>query len=163
MLKVNSLKESWRPNITFLATALLVLAADQLSKLWIRSNLALGESIPESGFFRLSHVQNTGAAFGLFQDQTPLLILVSLAGIALILYALSISSRIPFLANKKSRLALFLILGGTVANLIDRLTLGHVTDFIDIGPWPPFNIADSAVVIGVILFAYSALVRGRKG
>ena len=146
------------PNVVFFLTALLVVAADQLSKLWIRSNLATGESLPETGLFRLTYVHNTGAAFGLFPDQSFLLTIVALIGIVVLLFfALFIYRRFPFLDSRLGKLALGLVLGGTVGNLIDRLRFGYVTDFIDIGIWPAFNIADSAIVVGVILFAYSLL------
>lgn len=149
--------------MAFFVTALAVVAADQLSKLWIRTNLAPGESIPDSGFFRLNHIQNSGAAFGLFQDQTFLLTIVGFVGIAIILGAFLFSDRLPPLDNAKSKLALSLILGGTVGNLIDRLSLGYVTDFIDIGIWPSFNAADSAVVIGVIALTYLLLTPTKNG
>ncbi|GAF88347.1 unnamed protein product, partial [marine sediment metagenome] len=71
--------------------------------------------------------------------------------------------RFPFLDNILGKSALGLVLGGTVGNLIDRLRFGYVTDFIDFGFWPAFNIADSAIVIGVIIFAYSLLPLARAG
>ncbi len=148
----------------FFLTAFLVTAADQLSKLWIRSNLATGESLPERGLFRLTHIHNSGAIFGLFQDQSLLLTITSLIGIIVIpLLVLFFSRRVPYLDNRLSRLALGLLLGGTAGNLVDRLSLGYVTDFIEIGIWPIFNIADSAVVVGVILFVYSLLRSSQDG
>lgn len=166
MQKVNRLQGK-RWNVSFFLPALLVVAADQLSKIWIRSNLLVGESLPEAGFFQLTHVQNTGAAFGLFQDQSFALIIVGLVGVAALLaYALFFYRHFPLLNNRLSHSALGLILGGTVGNLIDRLNpnLGGVTDFISIGIWPAFNIADSAVVVGTIIFAYTllSLVRAKK-
>jgi signal peptidase II len=166
MQKANRLRGK-RWNVSFFLPALLVVAADQLSKIWIRSNLLVGESLPEAGFFQLTHVQNTGAAFGLFQDQSFALIIVGLVGIAALLaYALFFYSHFPLLNNRLSHSALGLILGGTVGNLIDRLNpnLSGVTDFISIGIWPAFNIADSAVVVGTIIFAYTllSLVRVEK-
>ena len=155
-----------RRNVVLFLTAVLIVAADQLSKIWIRSNLAVGESLPESGFFRLIHSQNTGAAFGLFQGHSFALTIVAIVGIAVILvYALFAYRRFPLLDNMPNRVALGLILGGTVGNLIDRLNpnLGGVTDFISIGIWPAFNIADSAVTIGAIVFAYSLLRLVRAG
>ena len=149
----------------FFLTALLVVVADQLSKMWIRSNLVVGQSLPETGFFRLTHIQNTGAAFGLFQGHSFALSIVALVGIVvLLLYALFIYRRFPILDNRLGKLALGLVLGGTVGNLIDRLHLGYVTDFIDVGFWPAFNIADSAIVVGVIMLAYSLrfLARAEK-
>jgi signal peptidase II len=136
-------------------TALVVAAADQLSKSWIRSNIALGESMPETGFFRLVHVRNTGSAFGLFQDQVLPLTIVSFIGIAVLLFFVLLRNRqFSFLATMPARIALGLILGGTVGNLLDRLNDGYVTDFIAVGRWPAFNIADSSVVVGAILVAY---------
>jgi len=139
-------------------TALLIAISDQLTKTWIRSNLAYGQAIPESGFFQITHVQNTGAAFGLLTDQSVLLAVVASAGVALLLvYALFFHHRLPFLNNIPGSLALGLILGGTIGNLIDRLLRGHVTDFISVSIWPDFNIADSAVTVGAIIVAYSLL------
>jgi len=163
MQKANRLQGRWR-NVVFFLTALLIVTADQLSKLWIRSNLLVGQSLPEAGFFRLTHVHNTGAAFGLFQDQTFALTIVALVGIAVLLvYALFIYRRFPLLDNGLGISALGLVLGGTVGNLIDRLRFGYVTDFIDVGIWPAFNIADSAIVVGVIIFAYSLRSLARAG
>jgi len=154
MQKVNRLQDKWQ-NVVFFLAALLVLAADQLSKMWIRT-YPEGESLFEAGFFRIIHVHNTGAAFGLFPDQSFLLTIVALVGVALLLlYALVIYRRFPLLDNRLSKVALGLVLGGTVGNLIDRLRFGYVTDFIGVGSWPAFNIADSAIVVGVIIFAYS--------
>jgi len=148
--------------VVFFLTGLLIVTADQLSKLWIRSNLLVGQSLPEAGFFRLTHVHNTGAAFGLFQGQSFPLTIVALVGIAvLLLYALFIYRRFPFLDNVLGKSALGLVLGGTVGNLIDRLRFGYVIDFIGVGIWPAFNIADSAIVVGVIIFAYSLLPLAR--
>ncbi len=156
MQRVNSLRGIWRRNITFFLTALVVVSADQLSKLWIRSNLAVGESLPETGFLRLTHIRNTGAAFGLFQDHSLLLTIVAIIGIGILLFlVLFMYRRFDLLDTTPGRLSLGLILGGTVGNLIDRLSSGYVTDFIDVGIWPAFNVADSAVVIGAILLAYS--------
>ena len=155
MQRVNSLQGSWWQNVVFPLTALLVVATDQLSKSWIRSTLAAGESLPETGFLRFIHVRNTGSAFGLLQDQVLLLTIVAFIGIAtLLFFVLFRHRRFPFLATMPAKLALGLICGGTVGNLIDRLNYGFVTDFIAIGRWPSFNVADSAVVVGTILIAY---------
>ena len=164
MQKANSLQGKWQ-NVVFSLAALLVVVADQLSKMWIRSNLDVEQSLPETGFFRLTHVQNTGAAFGLFQDQSFILAIVALVGIiVLIVYALLIYRYFPFLDNLLCKSALGLVLGGTVGNLIDRVRLGYVTDFIDVGIWPSFNIADSAIVVGIIVFVYSlrSLAKARE-
>jgi len=160
MQKAESLQGKWR-NVGFLLTALLIVVADQLSKIWIRS-YPEEQAIFEAGFFRIIQTHNTGAAFGLFQGHSFALTIVALVGIAVILlYALFIYRRFPILDNRLGRLALGLILGGAVGNLIDRLHLGYVTDFIDFGVWPAFNIADSAVTVGVIIIAYSLLPLAR--
>lgn len=159
MQKVKLPPNKRRNVISFLGT-LLIIAADQLSKTWIRSNLALGQSIPPTGLFRLTYIRNTGAGFGLFQEQTLLLTIAASIGlVVLIILSIFASSRFPSLNNRIGRLSLTLLLGGTAGNLIDRLRFGYVTDFIDIGIWPAFNIADSAITIGVILLAYSVLFR----
>ena len=164
MQKADPPQGKWQ-NAIFFLTALLIVATDQLSKIWIRSTLVLGKSLPETGLFRLTHIHNTGAAFGLFQDQSlPLTIVAIIGAVFLPLFVLIFWRRFPFLDNRLGKPPLGLILGGTVGNLIDRLHLGYVTDFIDIGIWPTFNIADSAIVIGVILFSYSlsSLARANK-
>jgi signal peptidase II len=132
--------------------------ADQFSKAWIRANLPEGRSLFETGFLRITHIHNTGAAFGLFPDQSFALIIVALIGITAILaYVLVIYRYFPLPDGMLGKLALGLVFGGTLGNLIDRLRFGYVIDFIDFGFWPAFNIADSAITVGVIIFAYSLL------
>jgi signal peptidase II len=146
---------SWR-NVGFLLTMLLVVCADQISKAWIRSSLAVGQSLPETGFLRLTHIHNTGAVFGLFQDCSRVLSVAAfISATVLLLCAFVFCRWFSFLDNNLGRLVLGLVLGGTIGNLIDRLYFGYVTDFIDVGIWPSFNVADSAVVIGAIIFVYS--------
>lgn len=138
----------------FLFTALLVATADQLSKAWIRS-YSEGQIIFKAGFFSIIHVNNSGAVFGIFQDKSFFLTIAGFIGILLILlFVFVISHRSSLLNGTLSKLALGLVLGGTIGNLTDRLHYGHVTDFISVSIWPTFNIADSAVSIGIILFAY---------
>ena len=151
-----------RRNVAFLLASSLIVAADQLSKTWIRSNLAVGESVAETEFFQITHVCNTGAVFGLFQGRSFALTVAAVAVIVLLLvYVVFISRRLPFMDNTVSKTALGLILGGAIGNLIDRLRSGCVTDFIDFGFWPAFNVADSAVTVGVIIFAVTLIVLTR--
>jgi len=159
MRRVSSL-QGRRGMWSFFLTALLVVVADQLSKWWIIEHLKPQQSLFEAGFFQIARFPpNTGAAFGLFQDQSFALTIVAIVGIAfLLVYALIIHPRFSPLDNLLARTALGLVLGGTIGNLIDRLCFGGVTDFISIGWWPAFNIADSAIVVGVIIFAYSLLL-----
>ena len=155
MQKVKPPQDKWQ-NTVFFLIALLAVVVDQLSKMWIRSFLPEGRSWAELGFFRLTHIHNTGGVFGLFQGQSVPLTIAAFIGIAILLvYALFIYRRFPVSNGMLGKSALGLVFGGTIGNLIDRLRLGYVTDFIDFGFWPAFNIADSAVVIGIILFAYS--------
>jgi signal peptidase II len=162
MQKANRLLAK-RRNVVFFLTALLIVVADQLSKAWIRSYTE-EQMIFEAGFFRIIHSQNTGAAFGLFQGQNLPLTIIGLVGVAvLLLYAVLLYRRFPFLHNWLAWVGLGLVLGGTVGNLIDRLRLGYVTDFIDFGFWPAFNLADSAIVVGIVMFAYSLLSLARAG
>ena len=157
MQKVNHTQGKWW-NAVFLLIGLLVIVADQLSKTWIRANLARGHSLFDIGFFRITHVRNTGAAFGLFQDQSLVLTIIGVAIVVTLLICSRFFRRsVPFLGGMLGRLAISLVLGGTVGNLIDRLRLGYVTDFIDFSYWPAFNIADSAITVGVIIFAYAIL------
>jgi len=157
MGRVSDIRSLWKNIILFLI-ALVVVVADQISKLWIRSALFPGESYFEAGFFRIIRIQNTGAAFGLFQGHSSILMIVALVGVAVFLvYIFFVYQRFPFLDNITNRVALGLVLGGTVGNLIDRLRLGSVTDFIDFTFWPAFNVADSAVTVGAILFVYSLI------
>lgn len=127
----------------------LTLGLDQLTKAIVVANLERGESWPEEGFFRFTHAWNTGTAFSLFQDQGGLLTIVSFIAV-IALYFVYRSLQSP---NIWVRMAFGLLLGGAFGNLIDRLRLGHVTDFADVGPWPIFNVADSAIVVGItVLF-----------
>ena len=145
--------------------AFLVLALDQATKAWITANMASHEtrSVIE-GFLRLRYTENTGAAFGLFRDWTGALSIAAIIIIAvLILSASRVSSGNPVLV-----LALGAVLGGALGNLVDRLRLGYVVDFIEayglrlniggtIYTFPVFNVADSAITVGVILIIASML------
>lgn len=145
--------------MVFFLTAVLVAIADQFTKLWIRT-FPEGQPIFEAGFFQIVRNQNTGAAFGLFQGQSLALTVVDFSGIAIILVLiLRFSHHFAILEKAVTRIALALVMGGTAGNLIDRLnpTLEGVTDFISLGIWPSFNLADSAITVGVILLAYSLI------
>lgn len=141
----------------FLLLALAVLALDQWTKWLVESHLPTPSSreiIP--GLFHLSHVKNTGVAFGLFADlgEAGAAWLLALLGLAAIAVVIVYFRRTP--AHEKALLtALALVLGGAVGNLLDRVTNGAVTDFLGvyIGSyrWPDFNVADSAISIGLVL------------
>ena len=147
-----------RRNLLFLATAAVIIVLDQLTKAWVKANLALGESLPASGFFRLEHTQNTGASFGMFQGSVHILAVFSAVGALVALFlGLYLSRRVPFLQKSLNLISLGLVLGGTLGNFIDRAFIGYVTDFLKAGPWPNFNIADSATVVGGIWLAVSLI------
>jgi signal peptidase II len=139
----------------FLAFA--VLALDRLSKWLVASRIDLHDTITViPGFFRITHVENSGAAFGLFAESSfewklTLLILFSLLALAVVGVLLWKNSHIV----NTTGTALSMILGGALGNLWDRMISGHVVDFLDfnIGSyhWPSFNVADSAIVIGAVL------------
>ncbi len=142
----------------------LVIVADQLSKLFVESLLPLSQSwAPFAGYghlFRISHVSNTGAAFGLFPGSGGLFTwLAVFVALILVLYNFVLPA-----GNLILRLALGLQIGGALGNLLDRLRLGHVTDFVDVGRWPVFNLADVAIVGGVLLLGVLLLLEpGREG
>ena len=125
----------------------LALAADQITKGAIASLMTRGESFPAEGFFRLTYTTNTGSAFGLFQGQTIALTVASFVGIGVLLYLYHTHPA----HGRLLRLSLGLQLAGAVGNLADRLRLGYVVDFLDAGPWPIFNLADSSIVVGITI------------
>jgi len=134
--------------------AVIVFVVDQFSKFLVRDQLLYRQSFPVDGFFRFTHTHNTGSAFGIFQDQNAPLIWVSFLGVA-ILIMIYRSQRTP---STLLRLSLGLQMGGAVGNLLDRLRLGHVTDFVDVGTWPVFNVADASIITGLVILAYIFLI-----
>ena len=139
------------------AIALAAVAADQLTKQVVARALALGEEVEIAGPFSLHHVHNSGIAFGLFSSATSIVIaLTALAvGWMLVFFARS-GARHPILP-----VALGFVLGGSAGNLLDRVRLGHVTDFLDFRYWPAFNLADVFIVVGVATL-FGALARGDR-
>ena len=147
--------------ILFLVAA-LVIVVDHFTKLYIENWLPLNHSwapVPELGsYFRITHVSNTGAAFGLFPGGSLFFTVIAIVvGAVIILYNYGLPAGHPLL-----RLALGLQLGGALGNLIDRLRLGHVTDFLDFGPWPVFNVADMAIVAGVVILGFLMIQEERE-
>jgi signal peptidase II len=140
----------WAQWMSLAAVALAAIGADQLTKAIVSSQLALDESVHVVGPFSIHHVQNSGIAFGLFASATSIVILLTGVAVVWMLYFFGRSgARHPVLP-----VALGLVIGGSVANLIDRVRLGHVTDFLDFAYWPAFNLADTFIVVGVgLLFA----------
>lgn len=140
------------------AVAVAVFALDRVTKAAVVASIPLYETREVIGqYLRLSHVRNSGAAFGLAQDRTTLLSILSIfAVLAILYYYRTIAMRSPWLAA-----TLGMQLGGAFGNLIDRLGQGYVVDFVDVGiPDGPrfwsFNVADSSIVVGI--FAVTFLV-----
>ena len=127
--------------------ALAVLLLDQSTKSLIVGWLEWGESWPAEGFLRITHARNTGTAFSLFQGHNNVLSFIALLAVGVLLWVYATTGARSFVL----RLALGLQLGGALGNLLDRLQQGYVTDFVDVGPWPIFNVADSAISVGMVL------------
>ncbi|HKP51443.1 MAG TPA: signal peptidase II [Chloroflexia bacterium] len=151
-----------------LVAAILALALDQLTKLWVVANVAEKPAISIiSGFARLRYTENTGAAFGFFKGWSALL---SVAAILIVVAIVISASKVS--TNPLSMVALGLVVGGALGNMVDRLRLGYVVDFIDVyGPrisinnvnytFPVFNVADSAITVGAILLM-ATLIFGKE-
>ncbi len=155
MEKLHLPQDKWR-DIIFGSVAVFIVIADQLTKALIRANLLPGETLFDIGFFRILHVQNTGAAFGLFAGHSLIIIITSIIGvIVILLLVFLLRSRWAFLESMWVRVGMALVMGGTIGNnLIDRIRQGYVTDFLDFKIWPAFNIADMSTTVGIIIIAY---------
>jgi signal peptidase II len=148
----------WPQWLSLGAVALAAIGADQLTKAIVSSQLELNEAVHVVGPFSIRHVQNSGIAFGLFASATSFVILLTAGAVAWMLYFFARSgSRHPILP-----VALGLVIGGSVSNLIDRVRLGHVTDFLDFKYWPAFNLADSFIVVGVAILLLALVSDDRK-
>jgi signal peptidase II len=139
----------------FLVAAASIIVLDQVTKLWVSRNLAPPSS-PWENFLNLVYVKNYGLVFGLLPGQVSLLIAAAIAVLIIILLARHYLSSKTALSN----VSLGLLFGGATGNLIDRLRLGYVVDFIDLRlwddfHWPAFNFGDMFIVAGIILFIYS--------
>lgn len=138
-----------------IATAAVV--ADQVTKQVVARALALGEEVEIIGPFSIHHVHNSGIAFGLFSSATSIVIaLTALAVVWMLVFFARAGARHPVLP-----VALGFVLGGSVANLLDRVRLGYVTDFLDLRFWPAFNLADVFIVVGVAIL-FGALAGGDR-
>jgi signal peptidase II len=150
------LPDSLRGKGRYLALAGATLALDQWTKWLVEQNLPLHSSHELLPFFHLSHVRNTGVAFGMFASGGSAVGTVALAliGIAVLGMVGWFFSRTP-LEHPRALVALALVLGGAVGNLLDRIASGGVTDFLGVYlgsyRWPDFNVADSAICVGVVI------------
>jgi signal peptidase II len=140
------------------AVAFAAIVADQLTKQLVSSQLALDDEIHVVGPLSIHHVQNSGIAFGLFASATPIVTVLTAVAVGWMLYFFArAGARHPVLP-----VALGLLIGGSASNLIDRVRLGHVTDFIDVRFWPAFNLADAFIVSGVVILLIALLAADRR-
>ncbi|MBI4743288.1 MAG: signal peptidase II [Actinobacteria bacterium] len=145
-------------NRYFFTAAFLIILVDQLSKFYITDFLEKGESFYLiKGIFHLTHVQNDGAAFGIFPGKKILFLILTFFTITITLFYYQKLKSDNFLMS----LAFSFIFGGAVGNLIDRLIIGKVIDFLDFQVWPVFNLADSFIFIGAGIIILTFLRDGR--
>jgi signal peptidase II len=143
--------------LALLAVAVAAILADQITKAIVASQLELGESVDVVGPLSIRHVNNPGIAFGLFSSwATAVTILTACAIGWMVVYFARSGARHPVLPA-----ALGLLIGGSLANLVDRIRLGHVTDFLDLRFWPAFNLADTFIVVGVAILL-AALISAER-
>lgn len=129
-----------------LLLSLLVISVDQYTKYYIEQHMSLGMSVPIiQNIFHITYILNPGAAFGLLEHKTELLIFIAIVMISVLIY---FYNRIPK-QLKLLRLGLGLLAGGSIGNVLDRVRTGYVVDFFDFRIWPIFNVADIAIVCGV--------------
>jgi signal peptidase II len=126
---------------------LAVIVVDQMIKLAIRYTIPVGSSIGLLPVLRITHIENTGAGWSLLPDQNVAIAFISVAIIGALLYWFDSFKKYeqPWVA---------LIIGGAAGNLIDRILLGHVIDFVDTGLWPVFNFADASISVGIVALLY---------
>ena len=140
------------------AVAIAAVVADQVTKHVVTSTLQLDEAVHVVGPLSIHHVQNSGIAFGLFSSATAVVTVVTSAAVLwMIVYFARSGSRHPVLPA-----ALGLLIGGSLSNLVDRIRLHHVTDFIDLKWWPAFNLADSFIVVGVAILLGALVAADRS-
>ncbi len=144
-----------RQDALFLGIVALWVSFDQVTKVILRESLAEGEHWRLASFFRFSHIENQGGAFGLFGDANGFLAVSAVVAIAV----LGFYYLFPLVDHWLTRVGLALILGGAVGNLLDRVYQGSVTDFVNFNEFPAFNAADAGINIGVVLILLVLVAR----
>ena len=146
------------PSVFFL-TSFIIFVLDQVTKYLIRSHLSLFEVINVLPFFNIVYVENTGSAFGMFKGLGNI-VFIAIASVAIV------SVVVLLIKDRENRTGFSLILGGAAGNLADRVFLGHVVDFLDVFVgkfhWPAFNVADSALTVGIALLAVNSLLQAKQ-
>lgn len=144
----------------FFLISLVILILDQITKHIIKTSLGPADVIPVFPFFSIVYVENTGSAFGMFKSLgNAFFVTLSFVAIAVVAFLV--------VKDEQNRLGLSLVLGGAAGNLVDRMRFGYVVDFLDFFAgsvhWPAFNVADSALTVGIILLLIATVRSGRKG
>lgn len=144
-----------------------LISIDQLSKFLVRIFLPLGESIVLTSFFSLTHITNTGIAFGMFQQISFSNTLFMIINILILIFMFIWYIKRRNILKKSIHIVFILIFSGAIGNIIDRILRGEVTDFFDFHimnyHWPSFNIADTCISIGIILFLIISIRDSKKG
>ena len=146
-----------------LTIAVVIVILDQWTKGWVRANIQPGATwLPESlawlsPYARIVHWYNTGAAFGMFKDGSMVFTVLAFIVIAAIIFYYPQVERNDW----SLRLALSMQLGGAIGNLIDRMTIGHVTDFVSVGTFPVFNVADASISVGAAVLFLGVFLQER--
>lgn len=158
---IRSLAITARPWLVVVAVVVVTLGLDQLSKRaisdWLGRDAERHRWEIAGPFLAFEYVENTGAAFGLLAGRVWLLTLIALVVAALFTYLLRGAKH-----DRLQGVALGLIVGGAAGNIVDRIRIGHVTDFLAVGIWPKFNLADTAITVGLVLIAGSVLAEERE-
>lgn len=139
-----------------------IILLDQVTKTWVRTNLAYQEMWSPwawlAPYARIVHWSNTGAAFGMFQNMSMVFtILAMIVSVVILFYYPQIAKE-----DWPLRLALGMQLGGAIGNLIDRVTIGSVVDFVSIGNFPVFNVADASISVGVVILVIGMWIKEKQ-
>ena len=132
---------------------LFVFISDQITKYAVYKNMSLGESIPAEGIIRITYARNTGMAFSLFENFGIILLILSLIIASILIIYLFTIDKPRILIRVFSGL----VIAGALGNILDRIRFGYVNDFIDVGWWPIFNIADSSITIAIVIYIFDAI------
>ena len=130
-----------------------VFISDQITKYVVYKNMSLGESIPAEGIIRITYARNTGMAFSLFENFGIILLILSLIIASILIIYLFTIDKPRILIRVFSGL----VIAGALGNILDRIRFGYVNDFIDVGWWPIFNIADSSITIAIVIYIFDAI------
>jgi len=142
-----------------LLLVLFIILLDQLIKYFVSTNMFLGQSIPVlPQIFHLTYIQNPGAAFGILENQRYLFILIAAVLIVAVIYFYKKIIQL----SKLFQVGIALLFGGAIGNMIDRIFIGRVIDYMDFRIWPVFNLADIAIVSGCAIIAFNLLFKTER-